>query len=247
MTDTNQTPKNENKKEDFKRLSTYALMFKPNLFTGLILLLTAVAFELLAPFSIRKILDDELIKSPINQSSILKLVVFYLLYNIIASLFKYVSSIQLKIMALKIVKKMRLQIFEKLQQLDVSFFDNMPAGSIVSKITNDTEAVQSLYVKVLGELVKGTVYIIGVYIMFFRLNFNFALISLLLMPLLLFTIWFYNEKARKYNNIIRSKISVLNGILNEAVQGISIIRSFNNTKSIKKEFDKANIEKQDER
>lgn len=247
MTDTNQTPKNENKKEDFKRLSFYALMFKSNLFTGLLLLLTAVAFELLAPFSIRKILDEELIKSPINQSSILKLVVFYLLYNIIASLFKYVSSIQLKIMALKIVKKMRLQIFEKLQQLDVSFFDNMPAGSIVSKITNDTEAVQSLYVKVLGELVKGTVYIIGVYIMFFRLNFNFALISLLLMPLLLFTIWFYNEKARKYNNIIRSKISVLNGMLNEAVQGISIIRSFNNTKSIKDEFDEANIKKQDER
>ena len=247
MTDTNQTPKNENKKEDFKRLSAYALMFKSNLFAGLLLLLTAVAFELLAPFSIRKILDEELIKSPINQSSILKLVSFYLLYNITASLFKYVSSIQLKIMALKIVKKMRLQIFEKLQQLDVSFFDNMPAGSIVSKITNDTEAVQSLYVKVLGELVKGTVYIIGVYIMFFRLNFNFALISLLLIPLLLFTIWFYNEKARKYNDIIRSKISVLNGILNEAVQGISIIRSFNNTKSIKEEFDKANIEKQDER
>ena len=123
----------------------------------------------------------------------------------------------------------------------------MPAGSIVSKITNDTEAVQSLYVKVLGELVKGTVYIIGVYIMFFRLNFNFALISLLLIPLLLFTIWFYNEKARKYNDIIRSKISVLNGILNEAVQGISIIRSFNNTKTIKEEFDEANIKKQDER
>ena len=247
MTDTNQTPKNENKKEDFKRLSAYALMFKSNLFAGLLLLLTAVAFELLAPFSIRKILDEELIKSPINQSSILKFVSFYLLYNITASLFKYVSSIQLKIMALKIVKKMRLQIFEKLQQLDVSFFDNMPAGSIISKITNDTEAVQSLYVKVLGELVKGTVYIIGVYIMFFRLNFNFALISLLLIPLLLFTIWFYNEKARKYNDIIRSKISVLNGILNEAVQGISIIRSFNNTKSIKEEFDKANIKKQDER
>ncbi len=247
MTDTNQTPKNENKKEDFKRLSAYALMFKSNLFAGLLLLLTAVAFELLAPFSIRKILDEELIKSPINQSSILKLVSFYLLYNIIAALFKYFSSIQLKIMALKIVKKMRLQIFEKLQQLDVSFFDNIPAGSIVSKITNDTEAVQSLYVKVLGELVKGTVYIIGVYIMFFRLNFNFALISLLLIPLLLFTIWFYNEKARKYNDIIRSKISVLNGILNEAVQGISIIRSFNNTKSIKEEFDEANIEKQDER
>lgn len=247
MTDTNQTPKNENKKEDFKRLSAYALMFKSNLFAGLLLLLTAVAFELLAPFSIRKILDEELIKSPINQSSILKFVSFYLLYNITASLFKYISSIQLKIMALKIVKKMRLQIFEKLQQLDVSFFDNMPAGSIVSKITNDTEAVQSLYVKVLGELVKGTVYIIGVYIMFFRLNFNFALISLLLIPLLLFTIWFYNEKARKYNDIIRSKISVLNGILNEAVQGISIIRSFNNTKSIKEEFDKANIKKQDER
>ena len=71
MTDTNQTPKNENKKEDFKRLSAYALMFKSNLFAGLLLLLTAVAFELLAPFSIRKILDEELIKFNIKACIIL--------------------------------------------------------------------------------------------------------------------------------------------------------------------------------
>ena len=192
MTDINQTSKNQNKKEDFKRLSAYALMIKSNLFIGLFLLFTAAVFELLAPFSIRKILDEELVKSSINQSSILKLIAFYLLFNTLAATFKYVSSIQMKIMALKIVRTMRLQIFEKIQQLDVSFFDNMPAGSIVSKITNDTEAVQTLYVKVLGEIVKSSVYIISVYIMFFRLNFNFALISLLLIPLLIFTIWFYN-------------------------------------------------------
>lgn len=247
MTDINQTSKNQNKKEDFKRLSAYALMFKSNLFIGLFLLFTAAVFELLAPFSIRKILDEELVKSLINQSSILKLIAFYLLFNTLAATFKYVSSIQMKIMALKIVRTMRLQIFEKIQQLDVSFFDNMPAGSIVSKITNDTEAVQTLYVKVLGEIVKSSVYIISVYIMFFRLNFNFALISLLLIPLLIFTIWFYNEKARKFNNVIRSKISELNGLINEAVQGISIIRAYNNEDNLKEEFDRSNTEKKDER
>ena len=247
MTDINQTSKNQNKKEDFKRLSAYALMFKSNLFIGLFLLFTAAVFELLAPFSIRKILDEELVKSSINQSSILKLIAFYLLFNTLAATFKYVSSIQMKIMALKIVRTMRLQIFEKIQQLDVSFFDNMPAGSIVSKITNDTEAVQTLYVKVLGEIVKSSVYIISVYIMFFRLNFNFALISLLLIPLLIFTIWFYNEKARKFNNVIRSKISELNGLINEAVQGISIIRAYNNEDNLKEEFDRSNTEKKDER
>ena len=247
MTDINQTSKSQNKKEDFKRLSAYALMFKSNLFIGLFLLFTAAVFELLAPFSIRKILDEELVKSSINQSSILKLIAFYLLFNTLAATFKYVSSIQMKIMALKIVRTMRLQIFEKIQQLDVSFFDNMPAGSIVSKITNDTEAVQTLYVKVLGEIVKSSVYIISVYIMFFRLNFNFALISLLLIPLLIFTIWFYNEKARKFNNVIRSKISELNGLINEAVQGISIIRAYNNEDNLKEEFDRSNTEKKDER
>ena len=117
MTDINRTAKNQNKKEDFKRLSSYALMFKSNLFIGLFLLLTAAVFELLAPFSIRKILDEELIKSSINQISILKLIAIYLLYNTLAATSKYISSIQLKIMALKIVKKMRLQIFEKIQQI----------------------------------------------------------------------------------------------------------------------------------
>ncbi len=132
----NQNPEAE--KEDIKRLASYTLLFKSNFLKGLLFLLLAVVFELLAPFAIRKIFDEELKKAVIDKNSILYWIGLYLFVNVTAMIFQYMSDIQLKIMAMRIVQKMRMQIYSNIQRIGISFFDNMPAGSIVSKVTTDT-------------------------------------------------------------------------------------------------------------
>lgn len=168
----NQNPEAE--KEDIKRLASYTLLFKSNFLKGLLFLLLAVVFELLAPFAVRKIFDEELKKAVIDKNSILYWIGLYLFVNVTAMIFQYMSDIQLKIMAMRIVQKMRMQIYSNIQRIGISFFDNMPAGSIVSKVTNDTLAVQGLYVKVLGEIFKSTVYVISIYIILFTIQAQFC-------------------------------------------------------------------------
>ncbi|WP_455089092.1 ABC transporter ATP-binding protein [Peptoanaerobacter stomatis] len=241
----NQNPDAE--KEDIKRLASYTLLFKSNFLKGLLFLLLAVVFELLAPFAVRKIFDEELKKAVIDKNSILYWIGLYLFVNITAMIFQYMSDIQLKIMAMRIVQKMRMQIYSNIQRIGISFFDNMPAGSIVSKVTNDTLAVQGLYVKVLGEIFKSTVYVISIYIILFTIQVQFALLATFLLPLVAFIIYIYNKKARVYNNVIRSKVSELNGAINETVQGISVIQAFNNQEQIQKDFDKTNEERVNQR
>lgn len=241
----NQNPEAE--KEDIKRLASYTLLFKSNFLKGLLFLLLAVVFELLAPFAVRKIFDEELKKAVIDKNSILYWIGLYLFVNVTAMIFQYMSDIQLKIMAMRIVQKMRMQIYSNIQRIGISFFDNMPAGSIVSKVTNDTLAVQGLYVKVLGEIFKSTVYVISIYIILFTIQTQFALLATFLLPLVAFIIYIYNKKARVYNNVIRSKVSELNGAINETVQGISVIQAFNNQEQIQKDFDKTNEERVNQR
>ncbi len=241
----NQNPEAE--KEDIKRLASYTLLFKSNFLKGLLFLLVAVVFELLAPLAGRKILDEELKKAVIDKNSILYWIGLYLFVNVTAMIFQYMSDIQLKIMAMRIVQKMRMQIYSNIQRIGISFFDNMPAGSIVSKVTNDTLAVQGLYVKVLGEIFKSTVYVISIYIILFTIQAQFALLATFLLPLVAFIIYIYNKKARVYNNVIRSKVSELNGAINETVQGISVIQAFNNQEQIQKDFDKTNEERVNQR
>lgn len=245
----NNLPKEPQKvaKQDIRRLSSYAFGFPKNLSLGMFLLLIAVGFELLAPFVVRKIFDEELKKSVIDQEAILRLILMYLLANLAGVIFKYGSSLQLQIMAMRIVQRMRMQIYRNLQRIHISFFDNMPAGSIVSKITNDTGAVQGLYVRVLGKIVTSMLYVIGVYVVLFTIQPGFAAWFLLLMPVVYMVIVIYNKRARKFNHVIRTKVSELNGALNEAVQGISIIQAFNSQEKIRESFGKTNADRYDER
>lgn len=234
-------------KEDIRRLASYAFAFPKNLSAGLLLLFISVGFELLAPFAVRKIFDEEIKRAVVDQGAILRWIGWYLAANLASVIFKYASSIELQIMSMRIVQRMRMQIYKNLQRIHISFFDNMPAGSIVSKITNDTQAVEGLYVRVFGKIFTSMLYIIGVYVVLFAIQPGLAAWMLLILPTVYGIIVIYNRIARKFNHVIRSKISELNGNLNEAVQGISIIQAFNRQEKIVDEFERANREQYQER
>ena len=224
-------------KLDIKRLAAYALYFKKNLCLGLIFLLIAMLAQLLAPIVIRNIMDHELVKQPIVISSVIKLSGIYILLTALESAFQYFSGVELRITAMKIVSKMRIDLYKKIQSLELCFFDNSAGGQIVSKIMNDTEAVQNLYVKVMGQIMISICYIIGVHIALFIISTGFALSILMILPLIIFLVYFYNNKAKQYNNIIRNKLGSMNAFINEAIQGMSIVQVFGKQEKLKKDFD----------
>jgi len=172
--------------------------------------------------------------------AITKLLAFYFSLFVIAAIFNYGQYFYLQKAANRIIQKMRIDIFAHVQRLPIRYFDDLPAGKVVARITNDTEAIRELYVAVLSNFFTGFIYIIGIYAAMLILDVKLALLCMLLIPILFAWMIFYRKFASKYNHVIRSKVSELNAMINESIQGMTIIQAFRREKQMSAEFEEMN-------
>ncbi|EPH59584.1 MULTISPECIES: ABC transporter ATP-binding protein [Enterococcus] len=224
-----------------KRLLTFLSYYKKQFTVGAILLLLAAALELTSPLIAKQLIDRVMTPAVesrnLNTMLLIQLLAGYLLVNLIGSLFRYISLLQLRKMSNSIVKKMRDQLFDHMHKLPVSYFDQIPAGKVVARITNDTEVLRSnFYVIVISNLLSNIIQIIGAFIALFLLNRTLGAAMLILIPIL--GIWqhFYTKYASRYNLAMREYISQISGQLNEFVQGMAIIQAFQRENQLQKEF-----------
>ncbi|WP_010283561.1 ABC transporter ATP-binding protein [Bacillus timonensis] len=171
---------------------------------------------------------------------LIKLIVAYFGLLVVAALFHFGQRFLLQTSSNRIIQKMREDVFAQIQRLPIQYFDNLPAGKVVSRITNDTEAIRELYVTVLANFFSSIIYITGIFIALFLLDVKLALICLILVPILVIWIKVYRSYASKYNHKIRSLLSEINGMINESIQGMSIIQAFKRQEESRKEFEALN-------
>ncbi|OBZ18239.1 multidrug ABC transporter permease [Bacillus sp. FJAT-27264] len=171
---------------------------------------------------------------------IYELVGLYALFLVISIFAEFGKTYWLQSSANQVIRKLRTDVYAHIQRLPVHFFDNLPAGKVVSRVTNDTEAIKDLFIAVLSNFSTGVINIIGVYIALFLLDVQLGLVSLFIIPALILWIVIYRKVATKYNTIIRSRLSEINAIINESIQGMSIIRIFRRQKERSEEFEKLN-------
>jgi ATP-binding cassette, subfamily B, multidrug efflux pump len=174
--------------------------------------------------------------------AIFKLLAIYFGLLVVSAVFQYGERFLLQKSANRIIQKMREDVYGQIQRLPINYFDNLPAGKVVARITNDTEAIRELYVTVLATFFTSAIYITGIYVALFILNVKLAAICLLLLPILYVWILIYRKYASKYNRVIRSRNSDINAMINESIQGMSIIQAFNREKDAKADFEKLNHE-----
>lgn len=173
---------------------------------------------------------------------IITLLVIYFGLLVISAVFQYGQRFLLQKSANRIIQKMREDVFGQIQRLPIQYFDNLPAGKVVARITNDTEAIRELYVTVLAQFFTSAIYITGIYAALFILDVKLAAICLLLLPILYGWMLLYRKFASKYNHVIRSRISDINATINESIGGMSIIQAFRREKETENEFEKLNTE-----
>jgi ATP-binding cassette, subfamily B, multidrug efflux pump len=173
---------------------------------------------------------------------IIKLLIIYFGLLVISAIFQYGQRFLLQTSANRIIQKMREDVFGQIQRLPIQYFDNLPAGKVVARITNDTEAIRELYVTVLAQFFTSAIYITGIYAALFILDVKLAAICLILLPILYGWMLVYRKFASKYNHVIRSRISDINATINESIGGMSIIQAFRREKETEKEFEKLNTE-----
>jgi ATP-binding cassette, subfamily B, multidrug efflux pump len=175
-------------------------------------------------------------------SKIINLLSIYFGLIVVSAFFQYWQRYLLQKSANRIIQKMREDIFGHIQRLPIQYFDNLPAGKVVARVTNDTEAIRELYVTVLATFFTSAIYLSGIYIALFILNVQLAAICLLLLPILYIWMMVYRKYASKYNHIIRSKVSEINAVVNESIQGMKIIQAFRRENKTENEFEELNQE-----
>lgn len=158
----------------------------------------------------------------------------YFALLVIVSLFAYGKQFFLQKAANKIIQIMREDVFSHIQTLPIRYFDHLPAGKIVSRVTNDTEAIRDLYVTVLATFVSSFIYIIGIFAALFLLDVKLASFCLLIIPILIVWAILYRKYASVYNHKMRSRLSDINGTVNESIQGMPIIQTFRQERETKK-------------
>ncbi|WCR29508.1 ABC transporter ATP-binding protein/permease [Paenibacillus thiaminolyticus] len=162
-----------------------------------------------------------------------------LLVSVAAS---YGQIMGLQTAANRVIRKLRGDVYAHVQRLPIPYFDNLPAGKVVSRVTNDTEAVKDLFLSVLESFTSGIITITGIYVALFILDAKLALICMFILPLIYLWVVLYRKFATKYNKVIRSRLSSINAMINESIQGIPVIRSFRRQKDTMNEFEELNEE-----
>lgn len=224
----------------FKRLLVYLLPHKKMLILALGLLVLTVLGDVAGPLLIRTFIDDYLTPQSFPQGPVVGLAAAYIFIQLTNVIISYVQLLKFQEVALKIIQQMRIDVFAKVQNLGMRYFDKTPAGSMVSRVTNDTEAIKEMFVSVLIGFIQSAFLIIGIYIAMFFLNVKLALMTLILLPILFWIMYIYRKYSSVFYQDLRERLGQLNAKLSESVQGMGMVQAFGQETRLEDEFSQIN-------
>ncbi|UAL49533.1 ATP-binding cassette domain-containing protein [Sutcliffiella horikoshii] len=236
----NQTITAKEQRQVLKRLLGYAKPHTRQFIFAFSLLVLATIGEIVGPLIIKVFIDDYLTPQVMETGPIVTLASLYIGILIAKVIITYFQLLKFQEISLKIIQELRIDIFAKVQKLGLKFFDKTPGGSIVSRVTNDTEAIKDMFVSVISTFVQNGVFLIGIFIAMFLLNVQLAIFCLLIIPIILAIMATYRHFSSRFYADMRERLSQLNAKLNESLQGMSIIQVFRQEKRLRKEFAEIN-------
>ncbi len=168
---------------------------------------------------------------------ILYAAILYLLIMLIGFVLNVVNTLILQNMGQNIIFKMRKQVFEHIHSLSVNFFNKEPVGKLVTRVTNDTEAINELFTTILIKLFKNIVKIFGFAVVMFYKDVKLALLSFLMLPIVAILTFTFKHFSRAAYRITRNKITEINTFLAEHISGMKLIQIFAKEKEKYDEFE----------
>lgn len=225
-----------------KRLKYYAKTEAKPLSIGLFFSMIRTALEIIGPLIIGYILNNYLSLNMGKSDfiSIGKLLIIYLVVYVLCGLFANLSLLAFEEAANKISFNVQKDVYKHITKLPISYFDNLPAGNIVSRITNDTNRLKMMFQLILADMTTSTIMIVSLYGMILLTNLPVALLFLILVPVIYIIFRDLRYKTSKYTMLNREYVGDINASINENIQNIEIIHAFNKEEYIKDEFDMIN-------
>ncbi|WP_350344476.1 ABC transporter ATP-binding protein [Proteinivorax tanatarense] len=217
------------------RLLSYLSPHKLAVIKTMTLMMVVVLVEVMNPFLLKLAIDFFIERS--NSIGLVYLGVAAVSANIVAMV---CSRYRVQIMAKVsngVLKKIRQQLFNHIQRLSFSFFDNRPLGKILSRIIGDVNSLKQLFNQSINNLIPDIIMLIVVIIIMLAMNIKLAVMSFVLLPALVISMFVIQTIARKRWQKYRQKRSNLNAFIHEDYSGIRVVQSFARERHTSKTFD----------
>lgn len=220
--------------EIVRRLMKYALPYKKEFLLVLVIMLASIAYDLASPLIIGHI--EELIKDHFEPSALLRWVALYAGILIVSMVCTYFQAIILQKTGQKILSALREDLFTHIESLSHDQLNKIPVGKLVTRVTNDTNAISMMFTNVLVNMAKNAFIVVGVLAAMLMLNYMLTLMVLCFVPfLVLFTVIF-RVFTRKVHRTVKDRTTDINTFLSENLSGIKITQIFNQEERKMSEF-----------
>ena len=232
----------QNKQEQWtvlKRLLGYLKSYSLLTLLALSFLLATTVIKSIIPLVASHFIDQYL--GNLSQFAVIVLIVYYGLY-ILQTLIQYIGNLLFARVSYSIVRDIRKDAFANMEKLGMSYFDKTPSGSIVSRLTNDTETISDMFSGLLSSFISAIFIFVTTLYTMMVLDFRLTGLVLLFLPLIFILVNLYRKKSVKIIEKTRSFLSDINSKLAESIEGIRIIQAFNQEKRLQEEFDEINEE-----
>ena len=211
---------------------------------GFVFSLLNVGLGVAGVYVLSKVFDG--ITGDLTRQIILKSLIVIAGYGLIllcSGISNYIRNIYLVKGANEVYVRIQMQVYDHIQSLPIKYFDNMPAGSVVSRITSDVNQIRTFFVSTFVQILIIVLKIIFSYIVLFYVDVRFGLFMLALFPIMFIVLKIYNKLSIDSIKGYRRKFSQSNGIINENYQNLEIIKAFNKEKESIEDWNNHNEER----
>jgi ATP-binding cassette subfamily B multidrug efflux pump len=208
-------------------LRTSAAPDRRHLFIGTGWLVLAAGLEVIGPLLGKSLIDNHLLPHQLDWPRMIALLVGILVTGWVASIVRYFQLARLSGLAMRSVRRLRESVYGHVLRLPMAFFDKAITGQLVSRVTNDTEAVKNLYIQVLFVILDSSIVLTGAMLAMAWLDWRLMLVVLMLFPAVIVIVWFYQRMSAPAVTRARELRSEINAQVAESIGGMPVLQASN--------------------
>lgn len=224
--------------EIIRRLLVYAKPYWKNFLFVLVVMLFSIAYDIISPLLIGSI--EEMIKNKFEMSQLLSMVGLYATTLAVSLICSYIQAIVLQKTGQKILSNIRVDLFTHIESLSHSQLTTIPVGVLVTRVTNDTDAISRMFTNVIVNLLKNAFIILGVLVAMFCLNYELTLMVLCFVPFIVLFTLIFRKFSRRAHRRVKDGTTNINIFLSENLSGMKIIQIFNREDRKMEQFNQKN-------
>jgi len=213
---------------------------KRHVVLGIVFLFLASGLEAVGPILGKAFIDHYLLPRNNDMWMMAGLLLLFVLTGWLATWLRYLQLSRLAGVAMRSVRRLREQVYAHVLRLPMAFFDKAITGQLVSRVTNDTEAVKNLYVQVLFVMLDSSIVVLGALIAMAWLDWRLMLIVLMLVPAVVVIVWFYQRWSAPAVTRARQMRSEINAQVAESINGMSALQACNAERGFGERFEATN-------